>query len=207
MLMEAYGEARDAGLSINDASAYADYVVKRVKIQKTGRAGFKDGSQSKVYNAEHEFIRQYEAAGFSVKQFADYSEAAQYIHKVLKSKTWSKLSDRTSIRLIEKKDMGSKSASAGMSWGDKIQLCPYYGMNEYVLLHELAHSAGHMHHDVSFRQCLVKLVSRFMGREAAGRLKTEFKKAGLKMSRKKAIMSPEQWLVARDRMAALRAKK
>jgi hypothetical protein len=61
-----------------------------------------------------------------------------------------------------------------------------------------------MHHDVSFRQTLIKLVSRFMGVAAAKALKGEFKKAGLKMSVRSKILSPEAWLDSVNKMKKLR---
>jgi len=80
-------------------------------------------------------------------------------------------------------------------------------MNEYVLLHELAHSSGNMHHDISFRKDLLRLVSRFIGRDAAKILKEEFKNAGLKMSRKASILDPVEWNRRQERLVILRSKK
>jgi len=80
------------------------------------------------------------------------------------------------------------------------------GMDAYTLLHEMAHCAGHMHHDVSFRQCILRLTSRFIGVEAAKFLKKCFKEQGLKMSVRQGLKSPEEWLVGYQRLAAAREK-
>jgi hypothetical protein len=80
-------------------------------------------------------------------------------------------------------------------------------MNKWVVLHELAHTAGHMHHDVPFRQTLVKLISRFLGTEVAKELKRQFRARKVKMTVSQVIMSPEKWLDNYNKMAALRAKR
>ena len=185
--------------SRHDIMKYCSYLDNRKRINQRGRSAYQDSEKSKVYSAENLFLRNFRASGNSVKNFADYNEAGKYMKKVLASKKWSKLSKRSNIQLIEKRKVVN-SRTAGMSCGYKIQLCPNYGMNEYVLLHEMAHSAGHMHHDVSFRQCLVELVSRFMGAAAGKMLKDAFKEKGLKMYRHKAIMSPQQWLISYNRI-------
>ena len=63
-----------------------------------------------------------------------------------------------------------------------------------------------MHHDVGFRQDLVKLVSRFLGVKYAKQLKAEFKERKLKMSVSKNVLSPQDWLDNYNKMAAMRSK-
>ena len=63
-----------------------------------------------------------------------------------------------------------------------------------------------MHHDVSFRVTLVKLVSRFLGTDMAKELKKQFRKNKLKMSVGQTIKSPLQWLESYKRMEAMRDK-
>lgn len=185
---------------------YLSYLDTRKRINDHGRSAFRDSEQSKVYSAEYQFIGKLRRAGKTNMKFEDYAEAEKYMKRILSSKTWEKLSKRKNVKLIEKRDMGGRSRTAGMSWGSTIQLCPRTGLNQYVLLHELAHSAGHMHHDVSFRQCLIKLVSRFMGAEAGQMLKDSFKEKGLKMYRHSTVMTPQQWKVFFDRAAKAREK-
>ena len=79
-------------------------------------------------------------------------------------------------------------------------------MNKWVVLHELAHTAGHMHHDVPFRQALVKLISRFLGTEVAKELKRQFRQRKVKMTVSQNIQSPEKWLENYNKMAAMRSK-
>lgn len=176
------------------------YLYKQRYIKSRGRASFQDGSKTKVYRAEWK----YQADNGSGKAFQDFSDAEKYIKKVTKSKTWSKLGGSSNVRLIEKRDMGGRSRTAGVAYSDgRLKLCPTSGLNEYTVLHELAHLCGHMHHDLSFRLCLVALVSRFMGKENAKALKISFREGGLKMSRR-SPMTPERWLNSYFRMEEMR---
>ena len=201
---ETVTELRSEGWNDEIIMKYDRYVISRNQIKKTGRSAFRDSEQSKIYSAESLFIRKLRNAGKTNVKFESYADAEKYMKRILSSKTWEKLSKRKNVKLIEKRDMGGRSRTAGMSWGGTIQLCPRTGLNQYVLIHELAHSAGHMHHDVSFRQCLIKLVSRFMGAEAGQLLKDSFKEKGLKMYRHSTVMSPQQWKAFFDRAAKAR---
>jgi len=185
----------------NDAlAAYSKYVQKQTRIKQFGRVSFQDSSKSKVYRAEWKFDSEHGRG----KNFSSYKDAEKYIKNVIKSKTWSKLGGRSDVRLVEKRDMGGRSRTAGMAFTDgRLQLCPSHGLNEYVILHELAHLCGHMHHDLSFRLCLVALVSRFMGTEKGKALKKAFRDGGLKMSRT-SPKTPEKWLESYYRMAEMR---
>ena len=180
---------------------YNDYVRKRTRQVLTGRVSYrKDGSQNKCYRAEWNFNAR---NGYGI-EFADIKEAQKYCERVMKSKTYKQLGGTLSF-VVPRKDMGSRSRFTGMAYPDgRIQLSPNGGMNQYTLLHELAHQCGARHHDVKFRQILVKLVSRFMGRDMAKKLKQEFRAVGLKMSQRSTIKSPQQWLQDYFKMQRLR---
>jgi hypothetical protein len=64
-----------------------------------------------------------------------------------------------------------------------------------------------MHHDVGFRICLLKLVSRFLGREQAQELKSQFKARKLKVTISNNIKSPEQWFKTYERLESARAAR
>ena len=81
------------------------------------------------------------------------------------------------------------------------------GLNKYTLLHELAHTLGHMHHGRSFRQCLLDLVGAFMGAKEKKILKDEFRKAKLAVGDARKPQTFEVWMKARERMAAMREAK
>jgi hypothetical protein len=193
-------KASDDRWNNSNLELFDRYLSKQRRIKTRGRASFQDGSKTKVYRAEWDFQRK-NGAGIA---FHDYSDAEKYIKKVTKSKTWSKLGGCSNVRLIEKRDMGGRSRTTGVAYADgRLQLCPAHGMNEYTVLHELAHLCGHMHHDLPFRLCLVSLVSRFMGKDVGKALKISFREGGLKMSRR-APMTPERWLESYLRMEKVR---
>ncbi len=195
-------------MSMYDEIEYKTYLLKHEKKQNKGRRG-QDSERLKTYRAEWAFQSQ-----FDVPEFKDLAEAQKYAKKIYKSKTWSKLwqegvnGDVTRIFAsnpsIVAKQRSSGRGTAGFTNGYTVTLDTKVGLNVYTLLHELSHCLGHMHHGRSFRQCLLKLVSRFMGREAASILKAEFKKAKLACGEPRKPLTFEQWKAARDRMEKIR---
>ena len=189
------------GFDVELVRKYNAYVRKRTRQVATGRVSYrKDGSQNKCYRAEWNFNAR---NGYGI-EFKNIKEAQKYCERITKSKTYKELGGIRSY-VVPRKDMGSRSRFSGMAYDDgRIQLSPRDGMNQYTLLHELAHQCGARHHDVKFRQILVKLVSRFMGRDMAKKLKQEFRDVGLKMSQTSTIKSPQRWLQDYYRMQQLR---
>ena len=189
------------GFDVELVRKYNAYVRKRTRQVLTGRVSYrKDGSQNKCYRAEWNFNA---SNGYGI-EFANIKEAQKYCERIQKSKTYRDLNGQYTY-VVAKKDMGSRSRFTGMAYTNgKITLCPRNGMNQYTLLHEMAHQCGARHHDVRFRQILVKLVSRFMGRDMAKKLKQEFRNVGLKMSQTSTIKSPQKWLEDYYRMQRLR---
>ena len=183
------------------ASKYSDYLSKKQYQVRTGRTAYSDSTRSKTYKAEWDFERNNKDL---IKRFTTEREAQQAFKNVLKSKLWSQLTDRTNIKLVVR-NMGSRTA--GRAYYGQIELCASKGMTMYTLLHELAHAAGHMHHDVSFRTTLVKLVSRFMGTEAAKQLKKTFRAHKLKMTVSSKILEPQEWLANYEKMKNVRMLK
>ena len=178
---------------------YLDYRMKRNSTIRRGRTAFKDSNQSKVYSAEFKYHKTH---GYG-KKFKTIEECEKYVKRVTKSKLWAELcgGDRKVITV----DSFNARRWAGMAYGSHINLSAS-GYNQYVILHELAHCCGNMHHDVSFRRDLVRFVSRFLGREQAKTLKQCFLSDGLKMTIKNKIKTPSEWLASYNKMAAMRAK-
>ena len=179
-------ELQSKGWSNSTIQKYLDYQTKRERTIKRGRAAFKDSEKSKLYEAEWAWMRDLKKHGLSYKQFDSYEEANKRLKQITKSKLWKELTANKGHRdvyLIEKKNVRN-AATAGMSWGYKIQLDRNCGLQEKTLIHELAHSSGNMHHGLGFRLDHVKLVSRFMGREHAKLLKKSYRAHGLKMNMK-----------------------
>jgi hypothetical protein len=183
---------------------FLDYVNKKETLIETGRKNGKhsrDSAKSKVYSAEFKYERTY---GYG-KKFKNLEEAQKYCDKVLASKTWKKIST-AGVKNIALAEM-TGSRTMGRAWSHNIDLNRKSGLNQYVLLHEMAHSAGNMHHDVRFRINLLKLVSRFIGSEQAAYLKACFKEKKLKVTESSNIKSPEVWKKGYDRLAAARKEK
>ena len=183
---------------------FLDYVNKKETLIKTGRKNGKysrDSDKSKVYSAEFKYERTYGQG----KKFQNLKEAQKYCDKVLASKTWKKIST-AGVRNIALAEM-SGSRTAGRDWSNNIDLNRRSGLNQYVLLHEMAHSAGNMHHDVRFRIALLKMVSRFIGSEHAAYLKACFKEKKLKVTESSNIKSPEVWKKGYERLAAARKER
>ena len=187
-------------MSTYDEIEYKTYLLKHKKKQNRGANRSQDSERLKTYRAEWAFLSQYDAP-----EFKDLAEAQKFAKKIYKSKTWSKLwqesvnGDVTRIfassPAIIAKQRSSGRGTAGHTNGHTVTLDMKVGLNVYTLLHELSHS---------FRQCLLKMVSRFMGREAASLLKAEFKKAKLACGEPRKPLTFEQWKAARDRMSKMR---
>jgi hypothetical protein len=189
------------------AMKYANYWTKKQKAIKTGRLqnSYVDSGRNKVYKSEWAT----EAKFPEVKKSMTEKEITKFFKRVVKSKTYQTLSEKGSSnpRLEFMKTVNYNARIAGQATYGKVRLQPSCGMNKWVVLHELAHTAGHMHHDVPFRQALVKLISRFLGTEVAKELKRQFRQRKVKMNVSQTIKSPEKWLQDYNKMAALRAKR
>lgn len=179
---------------------YVNYLQKKQRVVKTGRTAYNDSGRSKTYKAEWKFQRKYHD---TIKEFTTDKQVIAYTKRVLKSKLWNDMTGGKQVS-VNVKTIGHRTA--GRAYGSHIEINKMNGMDQYTLLHELAHCAGHMHHDVSFRQCILKLTSRFIGTEASKYLKACFKEQKLKMSVRQSYKSPEEWLIGYERLACARLK-
>ena len=188
------------------ANKYANYVDKKLRQIQRNRVSLTatDSGRSKVYQSEFAVQRKYPESSVDMSE----KDAAKYFNRIVKSKTYQSLvqsngNKNPSLRFMK---ASSNPRIAGQATRYEVALRPGCGTNKYTIIHELAHSAGNMHHDVGFRQTLVKLVSRFLGTEMAKDLKKEFRSRKLKMTVSQTIKSPLKWLEDYNKMAALRAK-
>jgi len=191
------------GMTMDLAEKYSQYLARKQQVKKTGRSNgsYRDSNRQKVYQSEWAFQKQVQ-----IKQFDTFKDAERRLKQILNSKLWKELAGGKFVYLEQKRDMGGRSRTAGRAhYGGKIDLCPTHGMDEYTLLHELAHQAGAMHHDVKFRKILLRLVSRFMGTEAASILKKEMRSRGLKLTLNTSVKSPEDWLKSYLKVSAARS--
>lgn len=199
-------QCKALGFSADEISAYERYRSNKQAKQflaRLGKQASRDSQQSKVYNAEWAYQKVH---GVGTK-FDSIEECRKYINRIVKSKTWEKLCNGKA-KTLTVEEHRSQSYLGLAHWGGHITLNKS-GMNKYVILHEMAHcSGGNMHHDFSFCDTLLKLVSRFIGREEAVTLKKCFKEKNVryrKPSNKTA--TPEKWIVGYRRMQLARQKK
>ena len=186
----AYRRAVNAGLTPSQAHKYSDYYRRKTVLPK------RDSEKGKTYNAEWKLENEHPELIGPLKEFKDVEK---FVKQVTASKTWEKVSRyHGKVRVVQSRNMGSRAAYMGKSHGSWIEVSPAFDFNKYIVLHELAHSAGHSHHHVTFRQTLLKLVSRFLGRETASILKANFKEQGLRVTPSKP-KDPVAWLKSVER--------
>jgi putative metallohydrolase (TIGR04338 family) len=194
---------------------YNEYLREHQVRQNKGERG-RDTERTKTYRAEWNF---YDTNGYGL-EFENIAEVQKYIDKVTKSKTYIKLwqeayesrKDKdfgaifrgTQVSVAAKQRNGAGNAGIAYVENNHIVLDTKTGMNEYTVLHELAHCVGHPHHGRSFRRTLVKLTSRFMGTEAANALKVEFKQRKLPYGEPRKPKTFDQWMAAKARMENIR---
>ena len=194
----------------SDEHLYNRYLVKHRNKQNKGAAS-RDSEKQRTYAAENLFMRMCDNPTFNT-----LDEVTKFSRKIYKSKTWIKLWEKsiesdvgrifTAQPVIAQMNSRTKTMS-GFTNGRTVTLCPITGFNKYVLLHELAHTLGHMHHGRSFRQCLLSLVGTFMGAHEKKVLANEFKRKGLSYGDARKPQTFEVWMAAKQRMAKMRELK
>jgi putative metallohydrolase (TIGR04338 family) len=195
---------------------YNQYLREHQVKQNKGERG-RDTERTKTYRAEWAL---YDTNGYG-REFDSIAEVQKYVTKVCNSKTYTKMwmeayESRkekdfgailrgTKVR-VSAKESRNGSGNAGLAYVEenRIVLDTHTGMNEYTVLHELAHCVGHPHHGRSFRRTVVKLTSRFMGTEAANALKKEFKERKLPYGEPRKPKTFDQWISAKARMEKIR---
>ena len=189
---------------------YETYLLKHKAKQNRGAKYSRDTEKTKTYRAEWSFQSRAE-----IPDFKNVKEAQKFAKKLYKTKTWSKLWKKAVDEDVSRIFNGTpdvvamKSRSKTMSGytnGSTVTLCPITGMNKYVLIHELAHCLGHMHHGRSFRQCVLSLVGAFLGAKEKKILKEEFKKKKLACGEPRKPMSYENWVASVRRMEKIRGE-
>ena len=194
--------------------AYIHNFSKKQFLAERNRTAATDSQRQKVYSAECRWSYSlFESELPTVRRFKSFEETEKYFKKVAQSKTYQKLCEEfkgkphPSLRL--KRDIANSRSQGYARWDGVIALCPRNGLNEHVVLHELAHTCGNMHHDVGFRVAHVKLVSRFIGRKQGQLLHKAYRNQKLKMTvnRNKTPKSPSEWLKSYMLMNVARACK
>ena len=181
------------------------------QLRSTKRDGnvYYDADQSRVYRAEQKARKEWERNGIELPEIKDWDQFVKRGNAILKSKKWKQLVEEfgghLNVRFELGKNMGERTAYAGKSYGSMIRMSPMF-LDYEILLHELAHSAGNMHHGRGFRRCHIALVQRFLGKDAAYILKQCYKEYGLKYSRPRREMTKEEYQRACERLQLAREK-
>ena len=189
---------------------YNQYLVKHRAGQNKGgdSRSYRDSERKKTYASENSFM-----AECNIPEFDSIEEANKFAKRVYKTKKWSKLwqdsveNDVGQIFNATPRVVGMNTRTktlSGFTDGRTITLSTITGLNRYILLHEMAHCLGHMHHGRSFRQCVLSLVGQFMGANEKKLLKAEFKKRKLACGEAKKPQTFEQWSAAYKRMENMR---
>lgn len=188
-------------------SKYNDYLRNHRRKQNKGDGGRVDSEKTKTYEAEWAFARQ-----VNIRKFETIEEAQKRAKQIYKTKKWQKVwkLERNTERDLMKqptvvlKERNTGRGFAGWTDGWAVVLDGKAGLDEYTLLHELAHCLGHMHHGRSFRRALLELVGAFMGLDYKYILKEEFTKRKLKCGKAREPLTFAQWNAARKKMEKIR---
>lgn len=189
---------------IESISGYLDYLSNH-KLKQNKGYGTKDSEKTKTYKCEWAFQREYG----KIKEFDTIRQAQKRCDQITQSDTWKKLRKEHNRSVadvtVKSKARNTGRKTAGWANGNTITLDLIVGLDEYTLIHEMTHCLGNWHHGRSFRRDLLKLVSRFMGRDAATILKAKFKEKKLACGEPRKPLGIEQWLASKERMAKMRS--
>lgn len=189
---------------------YCDYVRNHKRKQNKGAYGSKDSERQKCYDSEFAMLKQINTN----TEFVSIEDARQYAKKIYKTKTWEKLwrqsvnADVTKVYSKEPeivaKFRNTGRGTAGFATMNKVTLDTQAGLNKYVLLHELTHTLGHMHHGRSFRKTLLGMVGTFMGAKEKAILQEEFKKRKLAFGDARKPLEFDAWVERKSRLTGVR---
>lgn len=149
----------------------------------------RDSQRQRVYDAEKEAF-----AGELLIEDWDFTATVAYVRRVCASKTWAKLRRRSDPPERAPDVLPGREGDRPSGWAGGVTLPPL-ARKRWLILHELAHSAAPIvaQHDWMFCDTYLKLVSRFLGREAAAKLKAAFKKHRVRFRPKsKRTPTPER---------------
>ena len=171
---------------------YEQYLRRHKFKQNKGAYGTKDSEMTKTYRCEWALNSMLCKKEYN---FDNIDQCQKFVNKVVSSKTWNKVCERTRrhIATVQMKNI-SGGVAGRAEYGGVIYLKPCTGFNKYTILHELAHQAGNWHHGRSFRKTLLTLTSRFLGKQYADALKAEFKKSKLAYGDARKPLTFTQWL-------------
>ena len=185
---------------------YAEYFEEKSRKIDTGRLQKSDGVRKKVYESEWTVKQMYPfySRNLSVE------DCHEFFNEVVQSDTYKSLVSKNKGELnptLRFMNPIKNSRVAGSARLGVISLRRGLGCNKYTILHELAHTSGNRHHDLSFRVTLIELVKKFFGKNMSRDLKKTFMRNGLKMSMNTKIKTPSEWFKSYKNMSVIRSKK
>lgn len=187
--------------------AYANYLDKQILKGHKVNSVFvgRDAQRNKVYLAENEFRSQfYQKFPQYFKKFDDISQAQQMADDIVRSDWWKNRNYHSMYEGVKVRCMGENKTYLGTARFGRIELS-VKGMNNLILIHEICHCAGNMHHGIGFREAHINLLKALYGDGPANLLKESYKNHELKFKRNEIkIMDPEQWLKAYRRAQVAR---
>lgn len=172
----------------------------------------RDTQRSKLYKAEEVL------EGPHTKVFRDLQDITAFVEKVVKSKRFRGLSNwKRSVTLRVESGAGRRSAAFKDGHLDVVRLTlPVFARKDWIILHELSHYLVYVDEKLNGREAAIhgrefcnyylKLVSYFLGREEADKLKESFRKNKVRYLPKRTL-SPERRAKAIQQLAKLRLSK
>ena len=188
-------------IPIDSSDPYHQYLRRHKKKHSMARFTSRDTESGKLYKAEWAIESKLKNCSKNIS-FDTIEDVEKVLKRIIKSNTWSKLTKRRNIYVGFKKKNGR--GFAGRAFGGYIELDRKNGNSLYVLLHELAHEAGAMHHGRTFRNNLLALVGAFLGSEIKRALTKEFRKRNLKIGKAPKPLSRESWEKRREQAKQMR---
>ena len=188
-------------IPVDSSDPYHQYLLKHKRKHGMARFTNRDTESGKLYKAEwaiESLLKKHPKN----TQFDTIEDCEKVLKRILKSNTWAKLTKRRNIYVGFKSRNGR--GFAGRAFGGYIELDRKNGNSLYVLLHELVHEAGAMHHGRTFRNNLLALVGAFLGSDIKHALRKEFKKRNLKVGKAPKPLSRESWEKRREQAKQMR---
>jgi hypothetical protein len=177
----------------------------------------RDSQRSKLYAAENAAFRK-----FSDRHSLTIEECTDVVRRIERSQLWADFEAEANERGHNLKPWAQRPinvlAGRGGGWANHAEISlGGWARCEWVILHEMAHTAVTRiyglntvpWHGWEFASIYLRMVSRFMGSEAAAKLKAEFKAKRVKHTapRAKRELTPEQRAILANRLAEARAAK
>lgn len=151
----------------------------------------RDAQRQRVYDAENKARRVLTDAGFEWRNVATEARYKRRIDEIMGSKWMKDTYPAATGREVELEWGGKRYGACAGSWGIKTSVTDF-ALHELVLVHELAHTIEKRLYGVydpghgrAYCAIYLKLVRRFIGKQAHDELRAQFKAYGAKYTAKR----------------------